>query len=89
MEEIIKLVINYGAMAVMAGLFVYSWLQDKGKNNKTLEELSKSNNNIASALSLLKESFENQTCSLVKHDERANLIHDDIKEIKFILNERK
>lgn len=95
MEEILKIILNYGAMAVMAGLFVYAWLQDRVKGQKTAEdntrvlaELSESNKNIASALELLKQSFDKQNHVLDCHDKRAIEILDIVKESKMLL-ERK
>ena len=68
MEEIMKEIFQYGGTVIMAGLFVYVFLQDRSKNNKLLEgnnkllesisesnnNLAKSNENIAKALNIIK-----------------------------------
>lgn len=69
--EIIGLVFQYGGTVVMAGLFVWVFIQDKTKNSKLLEEntkmlqtlnnsfqtLSKSNDNIAKSLDLIQNNM--------------------------------
>ncbi|MDD4066629.1 MAG: hypothetical protein PHH22_01470 [Clostridia bacterium] len=70
----------------MAGLFVYSWIQDRSKTNKTLEELSKSNVNIADALNILKMSYDLQREQMQEHERKTEIIQQDIKEIKVIVN---
>ena len=69
----------------MAGLFVYSWIQDRSKTNKTLEELSKSNVNIADALTILKMSYDLQREQMQEHERKTEIIQQDIKEIKVIV----
>ncbi len=70
----------------MAGLFVYSWIQDRSKTNKTLEELSKSNVNIADALNILKMSYDLQREQMQEHERKTEVIQQDIKEIKVIVS---
>lgn len=76
----------------MAGLFVYIFFQErkdlekeKEKNTTVLEELSKSNNNIAESLNLLKTSMDNTNIEFRQHDERAIKEFEEIKtDIKII-----
>lgn len=58
--EIIGIIFQYGGTVIMAGLFVWVFIQDKTRNSKLLEEntkmletLSKSNENIAKSLDLI------------------------------------
>lgn len=62
--EIIAAIFQYGGTVIMAGLFVWVFVQDKTKNNKLLEEntkmletLSKSNDNIAKSLDLIQNNM--------------------------------
>ena len=78
MEEIVKLIFNYGGTVVLAALFVYLFITDrkelkeeKANNTKVLKELSTSNNNIAESLNLLKTSIDINTTEYRQHDERA------------------
>ena len=82
MEQVVQIILDAGGLVVLAGLFVFSWLQDRTKTNKTLEELSKSNKNIADALNILKMSYDLQKEELVKQNTKLESIHEDIKEIK-------
>ncbi len=75
MEEIVKLVYNYGTGIVVVGLFLWDWINNKNKNTRVLDELSKSNNNIASVLMILKDQF-------AKHEDRTDTILENVKEIK-------
>ena len=59
-SEIIQIVFQYGGTVIMAGLFVWVFIQDKTKNNKLLENntemlqsLTQSNNNIAKSLDII------------------------------------
>lgn len=92
MEEIISAIFQYGGTVIMAGLFVYIFFQErkdlekeKEKNTTVLEELSKSNNNIAESLNLLKTSMDNTNIEFRQHDERAIKEFEEIKtDIKII-----
>lgn len=69
--EIIATVFQYGGTVIMAGLFVWVFIQDKTKNSKMLEEntkmlealsksnetLSRSNENIAKSLDLIQNNM--------------------------------
>lgn len=93
MEEFVKLIFNYGGTVVLAALFVYVFFSDrkekkdeKEKNNKILNELSTSNNNIAESLNLLRSSIDINTAEYRQHDERAikefSNINEHLVEIK-------
>lgn len=58
------------------------------KYNESLQLLSQSNDNIASALNLLKTSTDTNNCLLREHDERAIKIREDIIEIKTVVNNK-
>lgn len=58
--EYVKEIFQYGGTVIMAGLFVWVYIQDKTKynnllvdNSKMLENLSKSNENIAKSLEII------------------------------------
>lgn len=68
--EVIKSVFQYGGTIIMAGLFVWVFIEDKQKNTKMLEDntemlktLAQSNNNIAKSLDII-------TNNLVTIDEK-------------------
>lgn len=96
MEEIAKLIFQYGGTVIMAVLFVWLFFQERKdlekereNNNSVLQELSKSNNNIAESLNLLKTSMDNTNSEFKQHDERAIKNFEDIRESLTILKERK
>ena len=58
--EIVKSVFQYGGTVIMAGLFIWVFIEDKKKNTKMLEDntemlktLAQSNNNIAKSLDII------------------------------------
>lgn len=60
LSEIVTLIFQYGGTIIMAGLFIWVFIQDKTKNNKLLEDntkmlqvLTESNNNIAKSLDII------------------------------------
>lgn len=62
--EVIATVFQYGGTVIMAGLFVWVFVQDKTKNTRLLEEntkmldtLAKSNDNIAKSLDLIQNNM--------------------------------
>ena len=62
--EVVGTIFQYGGTVIMAGLFVWVFVQDKTKNTKLLEEntkmldtLSKSNDNIAKSLDLIQNNM--------------------------------
>ena len=62
--EIIQAVFQYGGTVIMAGLFIWVFIEDKKKNTKMLEDNSKmldnlaqSNNNIAKSLEIIQSNL--------------------------------
>lgn len=58
--ELAKVIFQYGGTIIMAALFVWVFITDKTRNNKTIEShtemlkaLTESNNNIAKALDII------------------------------------
>lgn len=95
-KEIAKILFQYGGTVVMAVLFVWLFIQERKdlekereNNNSVLQELSKSNNNIAESLNLLKTSMDNTNTEFKQHDERAIQEFSHIKEDLTILKERR
>lgn len=67
MEEVInnlETISRVGGLVVMAGLFVWAYIQDRNKNTKLLEELSKANADNSRAVEALVESNKNIATSL-------------------------
>ena len=63
-KEIAKILFQYGGTVVMAVLFVWLFIQERKdlekereNNNSVLQELSKSNNNIAESLNFIKNKY--------------------------------
>ena len=62
--EVVKILFQYGGTVIMAGLFVWVFVQDKNKNTKMLEDshellktLAQSNDNIAKSLDIITNNF--------------------------------
>lgn len=80
----------------MAVLFVWLFFQERKdlekereKNTAVLEELSKSNNNIAESLNLLKTSMDSTNTEFRQHDERAIKEFEEIKtDVKIIMSKQ-
>lgn len=60
LKDIVVAIFQYGGTVIMAGLFIWVFIQDKTKNNKLLENntkmleaLTDSNNNIAKSLDII------------------------------------
>jgi hypothetical protein len=58
--EIVQAVFQYGGTVIMAGLFIWVFIEDKKKNTKMLEDntkmlenLAQSNENIAKSLDII------------------------------------
>lgn len=64
MDEVFELVGKWGGLIIMAGLFVWTYLQDKTKNANLLKELAKTNEDNARAIEALVESNKNIATSL-------------------------
>ena len=62
MEDVVKIISNYGTSIVIVALFIWDWVANRKKitesteqNTEILSELKKSNENIGKSLDLLKE----------------------------------
>ena len=55
MEEIANLITNYGVSIVIVALFIWDWVTNKKETKKTLNAIQKSNENIASCLTEMKQ----------------------------------
>ena len=60
LKEIVQIIFQYGGTVIMAGLFVWVFIQDKTKNTRLLEEIKEvvkaltvSNQNIAKSLEII------------------------------------
>ena len=60
LKEIVQIIFQYGGTVIMAGLFVWVFIQDKTKNTHLLEEIKEvvkaltcSNENIAKSLEII------------------------------------
>lgn len=62
--DILGTISQYGALALLAGLFIWSYFQDKAKNSKLLEELNRQADESAKMTSALVESNQNIAKSL-------------------------
>lgn len=76
--EIVKLIFQYGGTVIMAGLFVWVFINDRQKNTKLLEDntemlktLSQSNNNIAKSLEII-------TNNLVTIDQKEDRTYEEL-----------
>ena len=91
METIIKPIVDNGILVVIAGVFLYSYLNDKkeaknrdAKYNESLSLLSKSSDNIAKSLDLLTRSMDENKELLNRHDERSVKINENV----LLINEK-
>ena len=80
----------------MEVLFVWLFFQERKdlekereNNTSVLNELSKSNNNIAESLDLLRTSMDNTNTEFRQHDERAIKEFEEIKTDIKIIKDRK
>lgn len=78
MEEIAEIVARYGGLVIMAALFVWVFIQDRAKNTKLLEELSKTNADNSRAIDALVESNKNIATSLEIIKGSLNAVDDKL-----------
>lgn len=90
--EIAEMIGNWGGLIILAALFVYTYVQDKNKNSKLMEELSKSNADNSKAITALVESNKNIATSLeiikgslVQIDSKADRNYEEI--VHYIVKE--
>lgn len=89
MEETAKMLSQYGGLVILAGLFVWTYFQDKNKNQSMLDRIDKSNENISKSIDAINNTTEVLKEYIIKHDERAKKIDDNVEYIKESLNERR
>ena len=89
MQEIGKLINEYGVSLVIVILFLYDWLTTRRDMQKTIEqngkcliEIQNTNMNTAKSLELLQKSMDNQSEFLQVHDRRYEAIEKDIEKIE-------
>ena len=82
MKEILEILNQYGGLAIMAGLFVWTFYQDRTKMNQMLERIDKSNENISESIKAINNTTEVLKEYIIKHDERAKKISDNVEIIK-------
>ena len=75
-KDIIQAIFQYGGTVIMAGLFVWVFIQDKTKNNELLENntemlqtLTQSNNNIAKSLDIISTNLINMDSKIDRNYE--------------------
>ena len=62
--EIVATISQYGSLVVMAGLFIWVFVQDKTKNSKLLEQLAKQSEENGKMVQALVDSNQNIAKSL-------------------------
>ena len=86
MEEIAKLIFNYGVGIILCILFIWDWIANRKETVKALDSIEKavvsingflenvkeSNDNISKSLDLLQRSMD-------KHDEKLNKLLEERK----------
>lgn len=100
MEETLNLIGSFGGLVTLAGLFVYSFLQDRKDNKKKQEEevkremqtqemlrsVAQSNQNIAKSIDAINNTTDVLKEYIIKHDERAKRIDHNVEYIKERIN---
>lgn len=72
MEEMAKLIANYGVTIIIVGLFLWDWVNNKKDMKDTLGVIKDTSLNISKSLDLLQKSMD-------RHDEKLDKIMGDIK----------
>lgn len=67
MEEVIKLVANYGLSIALSTLFIWDWFSNKKEVKDTLAVIKDTSVNISKSLDLLQKSMD-------RHDEKLDKI---------------
>ncbi len=65
MEEIAKLVANYGVSIIIVTLFIWDWFTNKKDMKGTIEVIKDTSINISKSLDLLQKSMD-------RHDEKLD-----------------
>ena len=70
LEELVKLVANYGVSIIIVGLFLWDWFNNKKDMKETLEVIKDTSINISKSLDLLQKSMD-------RHDEKLDKLLDE------------
>lgn len=65
MEEIAKLIANYGVSIIIVTLFIWDWFTNKKDMKETIEVIKDTSINISKSLDLLQKSMD-------RHDEKLD-----------------
>ena len=65
MEEIAKLIANYGVSIIIVTLFIWDWFTNKKDMKETIEAIKDTSINISKSLDLLQKSMD-------RHDEKLD-----------------
>lgn len=89
MEEIAEAISRFGGLVILAALAVWLIIQDRTKNTKLLEELTKTNEDNSRAIDALVESNKNIATSLEllkgslgQANEKLDKTYDELEMIK-------
>lgn len=69
MEDIVRLIANYGVSIVIVALFLWDWFTNKKEMKDTLVVIKDTSINISKSLDLLQKSMD-------RHDEKLDRIID-------------
>ncbi len=81
MEDVLNLISSFGGLVILAGLFVWTFLKDRVKNDDMLSRIDKSNENIAKSIDAINNTTEVLKEYIIKHDERAKRIDDNVEKL--------
>lgn len=89
MEEVAEAISKFGGLVILAALAVWLIIQDRTKNTKLLEELTKTNEDNSRAIDALVESNKNIATSLEllkgslgQANEKLDKTYDELEMIK-------
>lgn len=82
MQDILNLIGSFGGLVILAGLFVWTFFKDRTKNDELLQRIDKSNENISKSIDAINNTTEVLREYIIKHDERAKRIDDNVEYIK-------
>lgn len=89
MEEISEAISKFGGLVILAALAVWLIIQDRTKNTKLLEELTKTNADNSRAIDALVESNKNIATSLEllkgslgQANEKLDKTYDELERLK-------
>ena len=67
MEEIAKLIANYGVSIIIVTLLIWDWFTNKKDMKETIEVIKDTSINISKSLDLLQKSMD-------RHDEKLDIL---------------